>query len=131
VPQAPLVISIDILDADAVSSLEQAVATSYEEREKKISEWLTNVIGYDPKLEQMESYARSFIAIGCHSVEMIIDHCNADDVDGFSWMLSMHKKVFLLYANLKQERSKETMTTMTLSTVPVQRSQRRNTHLYP
>jgi hypothetical protein len=103
VPQAPLVIPIDSVDPDAVFSPGQAVSTSDEEREKEISEWLMKVIGFNPNLKQMESYARSFIGLGLHSVEMIIAHCTAHDVAEFSWMLKFHKRGFLSGANLKED----------------------------
>jgi hypothetical protein len=60
-----------------------------------------NVIGYDPDLQQMESYARMFIGLGLHSVEMIIALCKEKHVAEFKWMLKFHKEQFLSRANLK------------------------------
>jgi hypothetical protein len=111
-PQTPLVNSMDeksedeneavIAQPGAVCPLGQAVSAS-DEREKKISEWLMNLIGFDPDLKQMELYARKFVELGLHSVEMINALCTADDVAEFSWMLKFHKRQFLSRANLKED----------------------------
>jgi hypothetical protein len=101
------VISIDdesvITVLDAVSSSGKAVSAS-DKREKDISEWLMNVIGFDPDLKQMEFYAGKFIGVGFHSVECIIAFCTADDVAGFSWMLPFHKRMFRSGVNLIHKR---------------------------
>jgi hypothetical protein len=71
----------------AMSSQGQIVTNKKEERVKKIIEWLIKV-GYDPIPEEMEPYARKFMFLGYHSVDMIVNVCTKEDITGFDWIQS-------------------------------------------
>jgi hypothetical protein len=71
----------------AMSSQGQIVTNKKEERVKKIIEWLIKV-GYDPIPEEMEPYARKFMFLGYHSVDIIVNVCTKEDITGFDWIQS-------------------------------------------
>ena len=73
------------------SSQEQAPTDEKEERVKEIREWLVK-IGSKPLHEEMDAYARKFIALGLQSVEMIVKWCNEEDIAGFDWINLFHKR---------------------------------------
>ena len=62
-----------------------------EERVNEIREWLTKV-GFEPLREEMEVYARKFIVIGFPSVKSIVKLCTKEDIAGFDWINSYHKR---------------------------------------
>ena len=63
-----------------------------EDRVKEIREWFVTVIGCNPIQEEMDAYARKFITIGLHSIDMIISACTKEDVADFDWMSKFHKR---------------------------------------
>ena len=61
-------------------------------RAKKISAWLANIIGFDPDMKDMKSYADKFIHLGLHSAEMIEAMCTQEFLNtNCLWMKPFHR----------------------------------------
>ena len=108
-PPPPLIISIandDELEGSGTeqdfgnmdASVSAAACTVSDPRITAIADWLEQVISYDPDRGEMEGYAQHLVSLGLHSVQMIIDLCEEDDL---TWMRKYHKRQFLANANLK------------------------------
>jgi hypothetical protein len=66
----------------AEDSVAMSEATSEEEsRLNKITQWLAQVIGYDPNMEEMRAYANLFYDSGLHSVEAIKHRMTKPDLN--------------------------------------------------
>jgi hypothetical protein len=87
----PLPEPVTSLEESNSEILGRPIATN-QDRVKNISGWLAITIGFDPDLGDMETYAREFIKLGLHSVEMIVNICKAKDVAKFDWMRIFHRR---------------------------------------
>jgi hypothetical protein len=78
----------------AEDSVAMSEATSEEEsRLNKITQWLAQVIGYDPNMEEMRAYANLFYDSGLHSVEAIKHRMTKPDLnlEEFAAIKRFHK----------------------------------------
>jgi len=70
----------------------------------EIAQWLMNQVisyGYDNNAEAVE-YATRIIQFGAHSVQMIIDCVQPDDVNGFRWMKPLHRRMLKKWLSTHQ-----------------------------
>jgi hypothetical protein len=68
-----------------------------EEQVQDVAEWLAQVIGYDPIMEEMKVYARIFYSMGWHSVAAITNEMRKKDLElnEFSSIKVFHKRRIL------------------------------------
>jgi len=67
----------------------------------ELQTWLsTTAIGLSPIPQEMNDYALELLDLGFHSVPVIQQWCTASDVDSWTWMKTIHKRLFLAQAGL-------------------------------
>ena len=68
-----------------------------EEQVQEVAEWLAQIIGYDPIMEEMKVYARIFYKMGWHSVAAITHEMRKKDLglNEFASIKHFHKRRIL------------------------------------